>query len=1036
MDHEQQSKGTPEMKEESYYKQEALWAKPPEPYQVQMRADILSMIPEGTGSILDVGCGDGFITNRLPEGIDVTGMDISEEALKHVTRGKMVGSISSIPFPDSRFDLVMANDVIEHLPEELYQRALPELFRVSSKYVLLTVPYAEQLEKSYVKCAHCATLYHINYHHRSFTEEGLISLRPKGWRPVEIRYSGDVTRPPFDPMTSLYQELDVFDSCENCICPECGRPETVQPAGEYTRKILRKLRGEQVFKDNPRHINRSEIIVLFSREDADKKPAAPPRPEGPKRQEMSLLRIDFGNPLQRVSGFSEGAIWALYSQAKVPGDNTVKYWINFPVIPAAGDRIIVSAEGPASPEDVLLFSHDQLHNLAIKPAAVSLSEDRIEYRIEKDWPVDIFGAGASIQWSGRTRVRTVEYLPADAEKKMARFLALDKGHTVLAGEGAGYVRSWGYYADTPGLVPEPLWLWDGSGEQLTGSGSVRTYTVSDFKDELERVMLHIKNTNIDLKGLLEAREAERVKAEEACGKKLQELNGLLEMKESERVKAEEACGKKLQELNGLLEARESERVKAEEAYRESGKELQQAEKRFQELNGLLEAKEVARAGAEEAYGRALEEVSVKEAERAKYHRFYVNSLTRRINRVLILSHMFPDECHKNLGCFVAEQARALREHEGLDARVVSCRPFWINTVSPLRVAGALFHYNRQLYSAQWFIRDGVPTLFVPYVVGSPYFPFMVHGFTHLRSVRAIAGRLRRDFNFDLVHAHTGYLDGYAGRYLARRFKTPFVITEHMGPFSLLTDNPVVRAVTLKSMAAADRIICVSPALEGQVRKWLSPKFHDKFTVLPNGVNTELFHPGTQGRVPEYPKAEQELLTVISLDENKNPFCLLEAFKKLREKGLGCRLRIVGDGPLFGKIKDWTGRNGLAGSIELLGRRTREEIAALMRDACDVFVLPSRSETFGVVVIEALVSGKPVVSTRSGGPESIITEPYLGELCENDNPLDLASAIEKVLNNPGNYPSGAIREFAERNFSYERLSGRLVGMYQDIFSVHA
>ena len=125
------------------------------------------------------------------------------------------------------------------------------------------------------------------------------------------------------------------------------------------------------------------------------------------------------------------------------------------------------------------------------------------------------------------------------------------------------------------------------------------------------------------------------------------------------------------------------------------------------------------------------------------------------------------------------------------------------------------------------------------------------------------------------------------------------------------------------------------------------------------------------------------------------------------------------------------KEGFSESIKLLGWQPRHEVARLMRDACDIFVLSSRSETFGVVIIETMASGKPVVSTRCGGPESIMTKPYLGELCENNNPVSLADMIQKVANNLKEYDQMMIRDFALQNYSFSVIAQKINHVYQNI-----
>src|SRR5437016_511449 len=113
-----------------YFEQSELWGKQPEPYQAQVLADILDLLPSDVSSVLDVGCGDGLITNALPLNMKVVGLDPSPQALEHVRRETRCGSITDLPFDDKSFDLVMTTDVLEHLPPDVLARAIEQLTRV------------------------------------------------------------------------------------------------------------------------------------------------------------------------------------------------------------------------------------------------------------------------------------------------------------------------------------------------------------------------------------------------------------------------------------------------------------------------------------------------------------------------------------------------------------------------------------------------------------------------------------------------------------------------------------------------------------------------------------------------------------------------------------------------------------------------------------------------------------------------------------------------------------------------------------------
>jgi glycosyltransferase involved in cell wall biosynthesis/SAM-dependent methyltransferase len=960
------------MFENQYYNQSQLWNQNPEDYQIQLLADILSMIPEDTNSILDVGCGNGIITNNLPENIYVVGIDSSEEALRSVIRDKQVGSILKLPFPDNSFDMVMANDVIEHLPETIYQTGVAELFRVASKYVLISVPHAEQLEKSFTKCSDCGCVYHINHHQRSFYEKDLLGLCSTDWKINEIRYSGDVTRPPSDPIPSSWlKELQLYVTYNNSICPNCGSSNIVNNSNNRTQQILGNLRSKTFFSEKSlanKHINRSEIIAFY----INKKVNYTKNVENNNLEEklFSPLLLNLDNPLQAVkNGFVEGYFWTKYldknklteGYLSQENKNFQSILIHFPVIPEVGDKILLKTRfGTPSTTKINLIVHDDLNNISFPITNVSyIGNGEYEFLVEQAWEINSYGAAVSVEFDTLIGITYVQYLSKYySHISEISFLYLQVGHNIISNFNLEYIRSWGLKINSSAYYPKPEWLW---------SKQLDSFFNFDFP----------KITLLEYSVLV--------------GKIIQ---------------------RKEKDINNLLN-------RVEEISQKKNLEFDQVNQEIAYLSSLIEKKELERSQAEESY-----------AESSKFATFFFRNAQRRISRVLVISHLFPNQYQSNSGCFVAEQVKALREYEGLDVRVVSCQPFWCNTKNPLKLLRTVDKYREAINSSQWTLYEGIPTLFIPYLVGKPFFPFHIHGFTYRYSIAKLSNWIRKDFNFDLVHAHTGYLDGFSGMYLSKSYQVPLMITEHTGPFSYLTSKQIVRQITVKSLSFANRTICVSSALANQVKKWLPSSYHNKLLCIPNGVDTEKFYPNQVSNNCEN-KNLFKLLSVISLDDNKNPFLLLKAVEILFKWQIKVELTIVGGGELLKEVKEWVAEHQLQHCIHILGWQTRDEVARLMREQCDIFVMPSRSETFGVVIIEAMASGKPVVSTRCGGPDDIITQPYLGELCNNDDVMSLANGIAKVANNMENYPENQIRNFAVENYDFRIIAQKLTAIYENI-----
>jgi ubiquinone/menaquinone biosynthesis C-methylase UbiE len=134
-------------------------------------SNLAALIPSDTRTIIDVGCGNGLITNKLSEKYDILGVDRSKAALKMVTCKKLEADCSSLPVEDRSYDLVLSSELLEHLDDDTYQATIREFQRISKKYILISVPFEESLSKGMIQCPECKLLFHRSYHQRRFSVE-------------------------------------------------------------------------------------------------------------------------------------------------------------------------------------------------------------------------------------------------------------------------------------------------------------------------------------------------------------------------------------------------------------------------------------------------------------------------------------------------------------------------------------------------------------------------------------------------------------------------------------------------------------------------------------------------------------------------------------------------------------------------------------------------------------------------------------------------------------------------------------------------
>jgi len=255
------------------YNRKEIWGRPLEAYQRNVLRDILRLLPEDVQSILDVGCGDGLITNALPENIRVVGFDVGEASLSHIKRETMIGTATALPYKDGEFDLVMANDVIEHIPDGDYQKVLSEIQRVAKRFIIITVPFMENLNSARTFCTKCGTTYHVNHHQRAYGVTEMPGLFRKGWLPCTIVFSGASTNPLEIVQREIKGMLGLPSTWDAAICPACG---------EQASAILMDKNLEAEANVRPLELplqwpsvrpNRSECMALFCKEAGVQPPA-------------------------------------------------------------------------------------------------------------------------------------------------------------------------------------------------------------------------------------------------------------------------------------------------------------------------------------------------------------------------------------------------------------------------------------------------------------------------------------------------------------------------------------------------------------------------------------------------------------------------------------------------------------------------------------------------------------------------------------------------------------------------------------------
>lgn len=262
---------------------------------------------------------------------------------------------------------------------------------------------------------------------------------------------------------------------------------------------------------------------------------------------------------------------------------------------------------------------------------------------------------------------------------------------------------------------------------------------------------------------------------------------------------------------------------------------------------------------------------------------------------------------------------------------------------------------------------------------------------------------------DLILAHSVTWAGFAASLIRDESGVPYVIVEHRSFF--VWSSPEAKQMVKpfhihffkRAYERCEKLVLVSESLKKGIES-LVPSAMERSIVIPNMIRKDLFTaPGKTRKTDPF-----VFLWAGRLEHVKGLDLLLEAVSSLRVRtDMEFLVRLAGKGSLRDELEKQAASRGLSERITFLGRISRMEMLKEMQGA-SCFVLPSRYEAFGVVLIEAMATGLPVIATRSGGPDFIVNTEN-GLLIEPENSQELTRAMQMMMENIGSYSSGEIRK---------------------------
>jgi len=380
-------------------------------------------------------------------------------------------------------------------------------------------------------------------------------------------------------------------------------------------------------------------------------------------------------------------------------------------------------------------------------------------------------------------------------------------------------------------------------------------------------------------------------------------------------------------------------------------------------------------------------------------------------KIFIISPSYPSSSDSVQSIFVQDQARALSRDYFVCAAVPEMRG-WRSLDSSLLRSTVLDEYDGDIHifrDCQFARLPFISRVAASALVRSAEMSFK--RFTHL------FGKPH------LIVAHFTLPSGYVGALLSQKYNVPLVIHEHASRFSDFLQNPISRKWVRFSFQQSLVVISVSPYSAGALQEFY-PNLNVK--ILGNIVDTDTFK-------PDYDKVTYGKTTFLSvgrLADQKGLVYLLQAIAILHNQGHASFLvNIVGDGPLRDSLQQLALDLHISHLCKFHGALKRPAIVPFLHKAT-AMVQASLDESFCITLAEALSSGVPVISTRSGGPEYFVNSSN-GVLVDKADSVALADAMSLFIDRKISFDPRTLRASIESRFGVDSFLRQISDIYDPV-----
>lgn len=284
-------------------------------------------------------------------------------------------------------------------------------------------------------------------------------------------------------------------------------------------------------------------------------------------------------------------------------------------------------------------------------------------------------------------------------------------------------------------------------------------------------------------------------------------------------------------------------------------------------------------------------------------------------------------------------------------------------------------------------------------------------------------------NFDCIHAYTLFTDGNCAMSLSKKYGKPFVVAvRNTDVNTFFKYMPHLRKRGIEIIKNASRVFFLSEAYRELVfGKYVPDKYRDilwkKTTVIPNGID-DFWFASEPKNLPILPKQIIKLIYAGRIDKNKNIHSIQIAMKMLEDIGYYSKLTVIGrviDKHVFDAIRKDK-------RTVYISPEPKEKLIELYRQH-NIFVMPSFTESFGLVYAEAMSQGLPVIYTRGQGFDGNFNDGYIGYPVNAKKPEEIAEAIIRIIKDYERISANCLP--ASKKFMWETIVDEYDRVYRSL-----